>query len=78
MDCVSYQSFPRRAAGGAASGAKGFGEDDLRKLNFRELADRFEHLSQVLPDALRCVQEVKQVQGSVQERLEVLEGRQQR
>ena len=25
----------------------------------------------------RCVQEVKQVQGSVQERLEVLEGRQQ-
>ena len=27
---------------------------------------------QVLPDALRCVQEVKQVQGSVQERLEVL------
>lgn len=58
-------------------GAKGFGEDDLRKLNFRELADRFEHLSQVLPDALRCVQEVKQVQGSVQERLEVLEGRQQ-
>eukprot|EP00802_Teleaulax_amphioxeia_P006884 Tamp_06890.p1 GENE.Tamp_06890~~Tamp_06890.p1 ORF type:complete len:359 (+),score=89.42 Tamp_06890:211-1287(+) len=61
----------------AGSGAKGFGEDDLRKLNFRELADRFEHLSQVLPDALRCVQEVKQVQGSVQERLEVLEGRQQ-
>ena len=27
---------------------------------------------QVLPDALRCVQEVKQIQGSVQERLEVL------
>ena len=52
-------------------------EEDLRKLNFRELADRFEHLSQVLPDALRCVQEVKQVQSSVQERLEVLEGRQQ-
>jgi hypothetical protein len=38
------------AAGGTA---KGFCEDDLRKLNFRELADRFEHLSQVLPDALR-------------------------
>jgi hypothetical protein len=66
-----------RPASGAA-GSKGFGEEDLRKLNFRELADRFEHLSQVLPDALRCVQEVKQVQGSVQERLEVLEGRQQR
>jgi hypothetical protein len=29
-------------------------------------------LLQVLPDALRCVQEVKQIQGSVQERLEVL------
>ena len=25
-------------------------------------------VKQVLPDALRCVQEVKQVQGSVQER----------
>lgn len=30
-----------------AAGTKGFGEDDLHKLNFRELADRFEHLSQV-------------------------------
>ncbi len=30
---------------------------------------RFEHLSQVLPDALRCVQEVKQLQASVQVRL---------
>jgi len=49
----------------------------LRKLNFRELADRFEHLSQVLPDALRCVQEVKTIQASVQERLEILEGRMQ-
>ena len=64
-------------AGAAGAVGKGFGEEDLRKLNFRELADRFEHLSQVLPDALRCVQEVKQVQSSVQERLEVLEGRQQ-
>jgi hypothetical protein len=30
------------------------------------LLHRFEHLSQVLPDALRCVQEVKQLQASVQ------------
>ena len=30
-----------------SAGTKGFGEDDLHKLNFRELADRFEHLSQV-------------------------------
>lgn len=58
-------------------GTKAFGEDDLHKLNFRELAERFEHLSQVLPDALRCVQEVKQLQQSVQERLDILEGRQQ-
>eukprot|EP00285_Hemiselmis_virescens_P012682 CAMPEP_0173393132 /NCGR_PEP_ID=MMETSP1356-20130122/21934_1 /TAXON_ID=77927 ORGANISM="Hemiselmis virescens, Strain PCC157" /NCGR_SAMPLE_ID=MMETSP1356 /ASSEMBLY_ACC=CAM_ASM_000847 /LENGTH=283 /DNA_ID=CAMNT_0014351107 /DNA_START=74 /DNA_END=921 /DNA_ORIENTATION=+ len=60
-----------------APGGKAFGEDDLHKLNFRELAERFEHLSQVLPDALRCVQEVKQMQQSVQERLDILEGRQQ-
>ena len=32
------------------------------QLNFRELAERFEQLSQVLPDALRCVQEVKEMQ----------------
>ena len=31
----------------------------------------------MLPDALRCVQEVKQIQQSVQERLDILEGRQQ-
>ncbi|EKX48946.1 hypothetical protein GUITHDRAFT_105573 [Guillardia theta CCMP2712] len=49
------------------SWVKGFNEEDLRKLNFKELADRFEHLSQVLPDALRCVQEVKQLQGTVQD-----------
>jgi len=48
---------------GTAGGAsKGFAEDDLRKLNFKELAERFEHLSQILPDALRCVQEVKELQ----------------
>ncbi|KAJ1494475.1 hypothetical protein T484DRAFT_1765614 [Baffinella frigidus] len=62
---------------GAGGGNKGLEEGDLRKLNFRELAERFEHLSQVLPDALRCVQEVKDLQASVQERLDVLEGRQQ-
>ena len=62
---------------GTGGGNKGLEEGDLRKLNFRELAERFEHLSQVLPDALRCVQEVKDLQASVQERLDVLEGRQQ-
>jgi len=62
---------------GAGAANKGIEEGDLRKLNFKELAERFEHLSQVLPDALRCVQEVKDMQSSVQERLDVLEGRQQ-
>ena len=47
------------------------------QLNFRELADRFEQLSQVLPDALRLVQEVKELQGATSQRLEVLEGRMQ-
>eukprot|EP00281_Chroomonas_sp_CCMP1168_P020171 CAMPEP_0206221802 /NCGR_PEP_ID=MMETSP0047_2-20121206/5617_1 /ASSEMBLY_ACC=CAM_ASM_000192 /TAXON_ID=195065 /ORGANISM="Chroomonas mesostigmatica_cf, Strain CCMP1168" /LENGTH=317 /DNA_ID=CAMNT_0053644577 /DNA_START=142 /DNA_END=1092 /DNA_ORIENTATION=+ len=66
-----------KSSAGGSGGTKSFGEDDLHKLNFRELADRFEHLSQVLPDALRCVQEVKQIQQSVSERLDILEGRQQ-
>ena len=35
------------------TGARGFGEDDLRKLNFRELAERFEHLSQVQKASIR-------------------------
>eukprot|EP00960_Hanusia_phi_P016101 474203-Hanusia_phi.AAC.4 len=85
--CIGHMPRPHPPAG-----VKGFNEEDLRKLNFKELADRFEHLSQVLPDALRCVQEVKQLQGTVQvccslfyerpltssqERLTVLEGRQQ-
>ena len=43
------------------------------QLNFRELAERFEQLSQVLPDALRCVQDVKemQVRGCVCSRVRV-------
>jgi len=31
----------------------------------------------VLPDALRCIQEVKEIQGATSQRLEVLDGRMQ-
>ena len=56
---------------------RGIAGEDLRNLKFSELAARFEHLNQVLPDMLRCVHEVKDLQKSVAERLELLERRQQ-
>jgi hypothetical protein len=70
-------SLSKTATGDFSRGGRGLGGDDLRKLKFSELAERFEHLNQVLPDMLRCVHEVKGLQQSVAEQVDTLERRQQ-
>ena len=69
-------SLSKSASGDGYRRDRGIAGEDLRNLKFSELAARFEHLNQVLPDMLRCVQEVKGLQKSVAERLELLEKRQ--
>ena len=73
---LSKSATPAQSVQGV-SGGRGLAGDDLRKMKFSELAERFEHLSQVLPDMLKCVQEIKTMQSSVGERVEILERRQQ-